>query len=130
MLFFLAIRRFHRNGVLRGDASVALDPGDLVLLEQELHALRVLVAHSARALHRNAVIELHLTRADPEFRALLHLLGDRRGFQQCLGGNAAPQDAGAAEPFALDDCNGETELRGADCADVSGRSATDEDHII
>src|SRR2546423_4030681 len=70
---------FHRNGVLAGDFSDALDPGDLVFLEEILDALRVLVADGARALHRHAVIELDITNRDAEILGGVRDFGGQRG---------------------------------------------------
>src|SRR5438045_4846484 len=49
-----------------------------------------------------------------------------RSLEQRLGGNAAPEHAGAAEPFALDDRGVEAELAGSDGAHVPGRSAAED----
>jgi hypothetical protein len=47
VLLLLPVGRLHADGVLAGELRGALDPGDLVLLEQELDALGVLVADGA-----------------------------------------------------------------------------------
>src|SRR5436190_3030191 len=128
VLLLLSVRRLHTDGVLARELRRALDPGDLVLLEQELDPLRVLRADGARPLHRHAVVELHLAGRHTEVGRLLHLLGDVCRLEQRLRRDAPPDDAGAAEPFALDDGGVEAELGGADRADVAGGAAADADH--
>ncbi len=49
----------------------ALEVGDLVLLEEELDALGVLLAHGARALHRGAEVERNFAERDAVFAGLL-----------------------------------------------------------
>src|SRR6185369_13183732 len=107
---FFPIRCLYAHAVLAGELRRTLDPGDLVLLEEELDTLGVLRADGARALHRDAEVELHLAGRDAELGSLLQLLGDVGRFEQRLGGDAPPDDARAAEPFALDDSGVETEL--------------------
>jgi len=116
--------------VLAGYFCRPLDPGDLVFLEEELDALGVLGAHRAGAFHGDAVIELHITDGDAEIGGVRHFCRDRCCFEQRFGGNAAPQDAGAAQAFALDDGDRHSELSAADRADIPGRSPAYEDHVV
>src|SRR6185437_16166854 len=108
VLLILAVRGLDGDGVLAGEDAGALDVGDLVFLEQELDAFGVLGAHGARTFHRHAVFELHFAHADTEVRGVLDTVGDRSGLEQGLGRDAAPQDAGAAQTFALDDRSRQT----------------------
>ena len=55
--------------------------------------------------------------------------GEVRTLEERLGGNAAPQHAGAAQGFALDDGTGETELRATDRAHVTGGTAAKNDDV-
>src|SRR5690606_37027007 len=112
-----------------GERRGALDVGDLVLLHEELDTLRVLGAHAARALHGHAVVELHLADGDAELPGVPDLDSHCGGLEQRLGGNAAPEHAGAAERLTLDDGGGEAELGAADGANVAGGAAADEDHV-
>ena len=56
-------------------------------------------------------------------------LDARRQFKERFGGDAAPEDAGAAESVALDYGDGQSKLGGPDCADVPCGSAANKDHI-
>src|SRR6185369_7654033 len=109
VLFLFAVA-FDGDGVLAGQLTCALDPRDLVLLEEVLDALRVLIADSPRAFHRDAVIELHVPDRDAEVLGVGDLRGEGRRLEQRFRRDAAPEDAGAAESFPLDHGDGHTEL--------------------
>ena len=60
---------------------------------------------------------------------MLNAIGDGGGFEQGLGRNASPEDAGPAEPLAFDHGDGKAELSASNGAHISGRSAADENHV-
>src|SRR4029079_9843369 len=105
-------------------------PGDLVLLEKEFDSLGVLRCDRTRAFHRHAVIKLWIRYGDSEFGGLSHFRGDVGRFEQGFRGNAAPDHTCSAECFALDHSDRHSKLLCANCANVSGGSAADEDHIV
>ena len=113
----------------------ALDPVDLVFLEQELDALRQTGDDAVFA-------RVHLRHVDADGRLgaspsvmphslrLLHDLERVRVFEQRLGRNAAPDQAGAAERLLLlDDRDLKSELRGADRGHVAAGSGADHDDV-
>lgn len=51
-------------------------------------------------------------------------------FQECLGRNASPIEAGAASPVSFDAGDFFSELGGANSSDVTGRSATNNNQIV
>ena len=53
----------------------------------------------------------------------------REGLEERLGWDTAPEDAGAAKPFALDHGDGKPELGGSNGAHITGRAAAKEDHV-
>ena len=53
-----------------------------------------------------------------------------RVFQEGLGGDAAPVEAGAAGAVRFDASDGFSELGGADGGDVAGWAATDDNEIV
>jgi hypothetical protein len=114
-----------------GEFRRALDPGDLVLLEQELHALGVGGHHLALAGLHAGEIELDLADLDPVILegmgGLVKILG---GLQQRLGGDAADIETGAAQRRALLDAGDlESQLGGADGADIAARPRPDDDDV-
>ena len=98
----------HLDAAVAGQARGALDPVDLVLLEEVLDALR-------QAADDPILARLHLRHVDADrrrrrrrradrdapFLRLLHDLQGVRVLEQRLGRNAAPQEAGAAERLLL-----------------------------
>jgi hypothetical protein len=112
----------------------ALEPVDLVLLEQEFDAAgqpfdrRVLLAE------QHGQVELDLARLHAELgqRAVRGFLEQLGAVQQRLGGNAADVEAGAAQRLAAFGAGGlEPELRRADRRDIAaGTRADDEDVVV
>src|SRR6185312_3903205 len=129
VLLLLALGALHRHGSAARQAARALEPGDLVLLEEDLHPLGVLLAHSARALHGDAVVERHLLHLHAKVARVLHLMRERRALEQRLGRDAPPEHTGATQSFALHHRGGESELRSANGAHVSRGAATKKDHV-
>src|SRR5438093_9781482 len=107
----------------------ALHDRDLVLLHQELDALRVLVAHFAGTLHRDAVVGFDSTRVDAELLRVPHEPRDIGGVEQRLGGNAADVDAYPAELLLLDHRGAHAELGGANGGDVAGGTPAQDDDV-
>ena len=103
VLFFLSVRGLYRHGLAAGEPAGALDPRDLVLLEQRLDTLRVLRTDTAGALHGWPVVELHVPECDPVLSGVLDLVRQRRALEQRFRWDAPPEHAGTAEPLALDD---------------------------
>ena len=123
--------------VLAGESTLPLDPGDLVLAEQELDPLgvlgddRILAREHFRDIDRDAGDrDAVLTKRVPQ---LLVVLG---GFEQRLGRYAADIQTGAAErrlalgilPF-FDTRNREAELSGAHRGDIACGPGADHHHI-
>ena len=116
----------------RGDRAPALEPVDLVLLEQELDALGV-------AVDGRLLVGLHLRQSTVGRRAVRPILakcGVRRvvelgGVQHRLRRDAADVEAGAAEGLAALDAGGpEAELGAADGADVAAGAGPDHDDVV
>ena len=125
----LPLGRLDRDRRRSDNRPLALEPGDLVLLEEKLDALRVLQAHGPRPLHRGTEVELQRAGRDPVVARVPHLVGERRALQQGFGGDASPQNTGAAQALSFDHADGQSELRRADRTYVPGGSAADEDHV-
>ena len=111
-----------------GQHAVAAQDGDLVLLHQEFDTADVLVDHEVAALGERPVVEGDAVVAgEPELGALLgHPMQQVGGLEQRLGRDAAPVQAGAAEPVALDEAHRQAKLRGANGAHVAHAAAEDE----
>src|SRR5438105_4257127 len=109
--------------------ATAFDDGDLVLLHEELDALRVLVAHFAGALHRDAIVGLDGTGFDAELLRLPQQPRDVGGMEQGLCGDAPDVDAHAAELLFLDHGRAHTELGRADGGDVAGGPSPKDDDV-
>src|SRR5262249_19273857 len=92
-------------------------------------AVRQTLSHFAAALHHARQVEAHIVGAKPELRGALYRVIKLRGAEECLGGDAAPVEADAAEMLALDDRSLEPELRGADCSDIAAGSRADDGEI-
>src|SRR3954463_8059969 len=129
MLLFLVVC-LYGDRVLAGDFTDAFDPGDLVLLEEVLDSLRILSADGARAFHGDAEIELDVADGNAEILGVGDSGGQGCRLEQRFRRDAAPKDAGAAEPFALDHCDRHSELRGGNGADVTSRPAAYENHVV
>jgi hypothetical protein len=114
------------------EAGVALDPVDLVLLEQELDA-------AGQALHRVEALGLHgaevqLGRnldAHRRHRTVLRCVEVFRRVEQGLRGDAAHVEASAAQRLAPFGTGGlEAELRSADRRDVAAGAGTDDKDVV
>ena len=115
-----------------GDGAPALQPVDLVLLEQELDALGVLadrvvlVGQHLFPVDRGAfALEAH--RREVVFGLVQHVAG----VQERLGGDTAHVQAGAAQGFAAFDAGGfQAKLGAADGCDIAAGAGTDYDDVI
>jgi hypothetical protein len=105
---------------LAGEPRGALDPVDLVLLEEHLDAAGEPGDHLVLARVHGGHVDADAGRGRPGEAPLLGGLRDleRVGvLEQRLGRNAAPDEAGAAERLLLlDDRHLQAELRGANGA--------------
>src|SRR2546427_134079 len=111
------------------DHPRALHDRPLVLLHQELDALRILVPPPAGTLHGDAVVRLDGARLDAELLGLAQQLGDVGRMQQRLGGDAADVHAYSAQLLFLDQRGRQAQLRSPDGGDVARRAAAQDQHV-
>ena len=117
---------------LFGDGGPALQPVDLVLLEQELDALGVLAddvvlvgQHLFPVDRRRFALQAHLG------KVVLCLVQLVRGVQQGLRRDAAHVQAGAAQRLAAFHAGGlEAKLRAADRGNVAAGTGADDDDVV
>ena len=114
-----------------GQAAVAVEDGDLVLLHQEVKTLGVLDGDVVLALDEVVPVELRRVDAvDAVAAGVLEVVPDLGREEHRLGGDAAPVQAGAAELVGLfDEGDLQAVLRGADGAGVAGGAAANDDQI-
>src|SRR3954465_12817769 len=110
---------------LTGEPPAALDPVDLVLLEQQLDAASQpfddAVLARVHALHVNA--DGRVAEGKSPLLPLLSNLQRVRMFEERLGGNAAPVQTGTAQHgCALDDGGAQAKLRRPNRGDVTARA--------
>ncbi len=125
-----AVADLHRVRPL--ERAEALEPFDLVLLEQELDAAR-------EAIHGRILGFVHRGEVDLDTTGLHAPLGERsvsrfleqlRRVEQGLRRDAPDVEAGAAERLAALRTGGlEAKLRGADRGDIAARAAADHQHV-
>ena len=115
----------------RGDAGRALNRVDLVLLQQELDAVDiafntgVLEGEHGGKVESRLHLDAHLAETVRRFREALARM------QQCLGGDAADIEAGAAMGGALlDHRDLHAKLRRADRADIAAGPRADDDKVV
>ena len=120
------------DAVLAGELRIALQPVDLVLLEQEFDAAgQALDRILALAVHR-AKVEFgrHLD-AHRRHRAARRRLEIFRCVEHRLRGDAADVEAGAAQRLAPFGARGlEPELRRADRRDITAGTGTDDKDVV
>ncbi len=129
----LAGRALDHDLAGRGDERLALQPVDLVLLEQERDAVDVGGDRVVLVLHHGGHVELaaRATFTPSGGHAVAGLLEHLGGVEQRLGRDAADVEAGAAERLALlDDGDFHAELRRADRADIAAGPGADDDEIV
>src|SRR5262245_40900286 len=121
------------HAALAGQPARALDPVDLVLLEQELDAvgqpLDDLVLSRLHVVH--VEVDRRLAEREAPFLPVLRDLERVRVLEQRLGGDAAPVQARAAEDRrALDHGGLQSELRGPDRGHVAAGTGPDDDDVV
>jgi hypothetical protein len=122
---------FDDDAVGRGDAAPAVEGLDLVLLEQEGDAAGVLLHDFVFAFEDFGDVDAHVAEHDAEVGGVAGVVGELGRFEQGFGGDAAAEQAGAAEAAVFFDDRGlESELPGADGGDVAAGSAADDDHVV
>ena len=117
--------------VRRGQRAVAHVHVDLVLLHQMRDALIELLGDRAAA--GDDLGEVGGRRApgaEAKGVGMVHVMEDFGRAKQCLGRDAAPVEADAAEILALDDRGLEAELRGADGGDIAAGTGAEDDEIV
>src|SRR6185503_9188973 len=114
------------------EARAALEPFDLVLLEQEFDALgKALHGLEPRRVHL-AEVELDLRRLHAPFgeRPVMRFLEQFRGVEQSLRRDAADVEAGAAERLAALGAGGlQPELCRADRGDIAAGAGADHQDV-
>src|SRR5690606_9213969 len=127
-----AVRGGDANLARGGEFAAALVTGCLVLLDEERHAVRVLLNHCLATVLHGLEVELHALDLYAVLRGLAFgLLVNVARFEECLAGDAAYADTGAAEGgLALHQRYVETELRGADGGHVAAGAGADYDDVV
>ena len=124
-------RQSHQYLARRHDGADAAQGGNLVLLEQVVHAtdigrdrLGLVVHHLRQVQHRRRNVDTQRLEAVP---GLLEELGS---VQQGLGGNATDIEAGAPQRRSfLDHRNLHPKLRRTDRRDIAARTRADDGEI-
>ena len=111
--------------------AVSLEGGDLVLLHQEVEALGVAHDDVVLAGDHGLPVDAAVGYAvDAVTVGVLQVIPELGGEEHRLGGDAAPEQAGAAETVVrVDQGRLEAELRGADGAGIA-RGAAAENHYV
>ena len=103
----------------------------VVLPEQVADAVLELVGDLAGAADDLGEIDLEVVEGDAGSAASVRMLADECAvFEQGLGGDAAPVEAGAAEVFLFDAEDAFLELPRADGGGVTGGAAADDDDVV
>ena len=111
--------------------GVARDALHLGALEQHLDALGVLVDDAVLAILDLGIIQARVLAVDAFLLRVDEALPDVGGLQQALGGDAAHQQAGAAElGLLLDERGLQTELAGANGSGVAAGTTPYHDQIV
>ena len=79
--------------------------------------------------HQLGDIELDVFCAETKGAQVLQGMPDFGPLEHCLGGNAAPVQADAAQVLLLDQRGAEPQLCGANSRDIATGAAADDDHI-
>ena len=110
---------------------VALDPVDLVLLHEELEALRVFCDDLVLAVEDGGIIDPGIVDFDALFGGMHEAVPHFRGVQQRLGRDAADVQTRAAQlGILLDEGGLETVLAGAEGSAVSAGPTADNDQVV
>jgi hypothetical protein len=114
-----------------GDGSEALDVVDFVLFEEEFDAAGKLSGNLARAADDLGPIVLEVVEAEAEFSGVMLELVVKVGvFEESLGRDTSPVEAGSAGAFHFDAGDFFTKLAGANRGDVASRASSDDDKIV
>ena len=114
-----------------GQAAVALDPVDLVLLHQVLDALGVLGDDLVLAVEHQGEIEARILAMDPVFFRVQEALPNVGGVEERLGRNAAHMQAAAAQfGVFFNECGFQAVLAGANGRRITTGTAPDDDHVV
>ena len=135
LVSIVLVRAVGRRDLDLAGGEHAADPDmgiDLVLLEQERHALDVAVDAFVLEFLHGGEIEHRLADADAHpGEGVAGLLEQLRGMEQGFRGNAPDIEAGAAEGLVLlDHRHLHAELRRANGADIAAGAATDDGEIV
>jgi hypothetical protein len=104
---------------------------DAILFEQELDTTRQSVGHFARATNHRRPVELKVIKREAKLlRPVSHRVVQFGVFQQCLGRDASPVQAGASGAICLNAGNFFSELGGTDPGNVAGRSASNNNQVV
>ncbi len=124
-----ALGGLHRHLAGRVDRSLAPDHRHLVLLHQEADAVVQPLGDGARTLDDFGRVIADIVGFQAIVLGVLEIVVDFGGAQQRLGWDAAPVEADAAQPVALDDGRLEAELRRADGGDIAAGPGTDDEDV-
>ena len=135
---FVAVQRRELHLLVGLELAAALQPGDLVRLEQGGHAAGELLHHFVLALVHGVQIQAQFAHAHAVIgERVLRLMVLPGGIQQRLGRNTAHVQAGAAEcrlvlfvDALLDAGRVVAQLRAANRGDVTAGAAADDDDIV
>jgi len=115
----------------RLEGSRALVDVDFVLAHEELDALDQAFAHLPAALVRDAVVQLEVVEAEPQFLALTRQdVGDLGVVDERLGRDAADVEAYAAEELALHKRHFQAQLGRTNRRHITAGPAADDGYII
>ena len=117
------------HGAVAGQARLALDDLDAVLLHQARHAAGQRRDHLLAALHHRAVVHLGLADLDAELAGFTHLAEHVGDPQHGLGRDAGVVQAASADGVLLHHRGLHAELRGADRGDVPAGTRADDDRV-
>ena len=114
-----------------GQLRVALDHLDLVLPHQKLDALGVLRDNPILAIQNLRIIQPRILAVDAVGFRMLEMFPHIGGVQESLGGDAAHQQAAAAEPGVLFDQSGfQAVLSRTNGRRIPAGAAPDDDHVV
>src|SRR5580704_1332300 len=119
----VATRRRDRQMARAIEAATPDDRADLVLAQQELHALVQLADHLIAPAPRDRVVEMDVAGGDPEGIRVAQLVEQRRTLQQRLGRDAAAVQAGTADLVLLHQHHAQPKLGRADRRRVAAHPA-------
>ena len=114
-----------------GQGGEAFDDIDIVLFQQELHALAHLIGDTAAAAHHRLKVGAGGgIQHNAVIFSVFHIVIDLCRFQQSLGGDTAPIEADAAQFATFDDGGFQIQLAGTDGRHVTSGATPDNDDIV